>query len=165
MIARYTSLAVFLLLVTLTYLTGSGFEAGEWYFFIMQHPSWWPSGWFFVAAWTLVYLAMALAAWNAWLTGHYSRTGTLAWWVLLLVLSVCWFVVFYGLHRPGYAMLVLSVMAGFSLFCIRAFGKLSRQAAYLMVPYLLWVICLWVLNLVIWSVNGGILEHLFKESS
>lgn len=165
MIARYSSLAAFLLLVTMTSFTGSGFEAGEWYYITMRQPSWWPPGWFFVGTWTLVYLSLALAAWNVWLSGHYSRITALTWWVLLLVLNVCWFTVFYGMHRPGYALLVLSVMAVFAIFCIRAFGMLSRQAAYLMVPYLLWVIGLWLLNLAIWSINGGILEHLFRETS
>jgi benzodiazapine receptor len=165
MIARYFSLAAFLLLVTMTSLVGSTFEAGEWYYTTMRQPSWWPPGWFFIAAWTLVYLSMALAAWNAWLTGHYSRIGALTWWALLLVLNVGWFAVFYGLHRPGYALLVLTVMAVFALFCMRAFSMLSRQAVYLMLPYIFWVICLWALNLAIWSFNGGILEHLFREAA
>jgi tryptophan-rich sensory protein len=161
MIARYAPLAAFLLLATLTSLTGSGFEAGEWYYTTMRQPSWWPPGWFFVMAWTVVYVTMALAAWHTWNSGHFSRTGAITWWVLLLVLNVCWFALFFGLHRPGYSLLLLSVMAGLSLFCIRAFGKLSRQAALMMLPYLFWIICLWTLNLVIWSYNGGLLEPLF----
>jgi len=52
-------------------------------------------------------------------------------------------------------------MAGLSLFCMRAFGKLSRQAALLLLPYLFWIICLWLLNLAIWSYNGGPLQPLF----
>jgi len=58
-------------------------------------------------------------------------------------------------------LLLLSVMAGLSLFCMRAFGKLSRQAALLLLPYLFWIICLWLLNLAIWSYNGGPLQPLF----
>lgn len=161
MIARYSSLAAFLLLVTLTSLTGSGFEAGEWYYSTMRQPSWWPPGWFFVLAWTAAYITMALAAWNVWMTGHYSRTAAVTWWVILLVLNAGWFAVFFGLHRPGYGFLVLGVTAVFALFCTRAFGKLSRQAAVLMLPYLFWIGCLWLLNLVIWSYNEGMFKHLF----
>lgn len=161
MIARYIPLAAFLLLVTLTSLTGSGFEAGEWYFFTMRQPSWWPPGWLLVMVWTAVYITMGLAAWNAWLTGHNARNGAIAWWAILLVLNLCWFAVFFGLHRPGYSLLIVSAMAGMSLFCIKAFSNLSRQAALLMLPYLFWTICLWLLNLAIWSYNGGPLQHLF----
>ena len=64
---------------------------------------------------------------------------------------------------PGYSWLLLGAMAGLSVFCIRAFGKVSRQAALLMLPYLIWVIGLWLLNLAIWSYNGGPLEHLFWQ--
>lgn len=161
MIARYASLAAFLLLVTLTSLAGSVFEAGEWYYFTMRQPSWWPPGLFFVLGWTVAYITMALGAWNIWLTGHFSRTGAITWWGLLLVMNVCWFAVFFGLHRLGYSWLLLGVMAALALFCIRAFGKLSRHAGLMMLPYLFWIVGLWLFNLAIWSYNGGPLQHLF----
>jgi len=43
--------------------------------------------------------------------------------------------------------------------CIRAFRQISKPAANLMIPYLLWLIFAWVLNLVIWTINGGLFSR------
>ncbi|NNK51268.1 MAG: tryptophan-rich sensory protein [Xanthomonadales bacterium] len=157
MIYRYFSLAAFLLLVVVASLAGSSFEAGEWYYVTMRRPSMAPPGWLYAVIWALIYIFMAAAAWKIWLTEHYARLGALAWWVLLLVLNIAWSALFFGLHRPGWALPVLLLATGAAILCIRAFSRLSRPAAYLMVPYLGWVLFLLVLNLAIWTVNGGAL--------
>ncbi len=155
MIARYGSMAVFLLLVVLAAAIGGSFEAGEWYY-SMNKPWWTPPAWFIAGTWVIVYLTMALAAWQVWLTGHYSRLGALTWWMIQLVLNVAWSWLFFGLHRLGWAWLELSLLLAIVVLCIRAFRLLSKSSAYLMVPYLIWLIFSWVLNLVTWTLNGGI---------
>ena len=157
MIARYLSLLVFLLLVITASFIGSGFEAGEWYHSVVNQPSWAPPAWLFGPAWAIVYVLMALAAWNVWLTGHYSRLGALAWWILLLVLNVTWSVLFFGLERTGWALPVLGLAIGIAVFCIKTFSPLSRQAVFLMLPYVFWASFIWVLNLAIWTLNRGFL--------
>lgn len=157
MISRYLSLLVFLLLVITSSFIASGFEAGEWYHSIMNQPAWTPPAWLLAPAWAVVNVLMALAAWLIWSTGHYSRLGPLAWWALLLVLNVAWSALIFGLNRPGWALPVLGLAIGVAIFCIKAFNGLSRQSALLMVPYLGWAIFIWVLNLAIWTMNGGFL--------
>jgi benzodiazapine receptor len=162
MLARYFPLAVFLLLVIAASVTGAGFEAGEWYHQTMKQPSWTPPDWLFVLAWALVYTLMALAAWRVWLTGHYSRIGALIWWALLLVLNVGWSVLFFGWYRPGWALPLLGLTVGIAIFCIRAFSRLSREAALLMVPYLVWIVFILVFDFAVWTINGGFLENLIS---
>ena len=162
MLARYFPLAVFLLLVIAASVIGAGFEAGEWYYQTMMQPSWTPPDWLFVLAWALVYMLMALAAWRVWLTGHYSRIGALIWWALLLVLNVGWSMLFFGWHRPGWALPLLGLAIGIAIFCIRAFSRLSREAALLMVPYLVWIIFILLFNFAVWTINGGFLENLMS---
>ncbi len=155
MLARYGSLAIFLLLVVAAAVAGGSFEAGEWYFQKLNKPSWAPPAWLFGPAWAVTYLFMALAAWHVWLTGHYSRLGALIWWGFLLVLNISWFALFFGIHRPGWAWLELSFTMVVAVLCIRAFRLVSRQAAYLMVPYVLWALFIWAFNLAAWSRSGG----------
>jgi tryptophan-rich sensory protein len=153
--ARYGSLAVLLLLVVAAaYLAGS-FEAGEWYYQKLGKPSWTPPGPVLGVGWALAWLTLALAAWQLWRSGHYERLGALAWWLLLLGLTVGWSALFFGLNRIGWAWLELSVTLAVALFCIRAFLPLSRQAAWLLLPGVSWLLFTWVLNLVMWTINGG----------
>jgi translocator protein len=155
MLARYGSLAVLLLLVVAAaYLAGS-FEAGEWYYQKLSKPSWTPPGAVLGGGWALAWLTLALAAWQLWQSGHYARLGALAWWLLLLALTVGWSILFFGLNRVGWAWLELGLALAVALLCIRAFHPLSRQAAWLLLPGLSWLGFIWVLNLVLWSINGG----------
>lgn len=161
MLARYVSMAVFLTLIVAASMLGSSFEAGEWYYTIMKKPSWMPPEWLFGLGWAVTYLLMALAAWQVWLTGHYERLGALIWWVFLLAMNVCWFALFFGLNRIGWAWLLLGLTMGVAVLCIRAFRLLSKQAAYLMMPCLVWIFLTWALNLWLWTINGGILYRIF----
>ena len=154
MITRYASMAVFLALVVLAAAIGGSFAAGEWYY-SMNKPSWMPPPWFFAPLWAFLYLTMALAAWQVWLSGYYSRLGALTWWMIQLALNVAWSWLYFDLHRLGWAWLELSLLIAVVVLCIRAFGLLSKFSAYLMVPYLIWLIFSWVLNLATWTMNGG----------
>ena len=156
MFTSYFSLAIFLLLVIIASLIGAGFEAGEWFHVTIIQPSWTPPYWLFGQIWTLLYVLMALAAWMVWLTGHYSRIQALIWWALLLLLNVGWSFLIFGLHRPGWALPLLGLTIGIAIFCIRAFSRLSRPAALLMTPYLVWISFLSLLNFAIWAMNGGL---------
>ena len=162
MIARFASMAVFLALVVLAAGFGAGFEAGDWYFHKLNKPDWTPPPWLFGPVWAVLYVMMALAAWKVWLTGHYSRMAALSWWALQLVMNVAWSWLFFGLERPGWAWAEMSILIAVVVLCIRAFRQLSKPAAYLMVPYLLWLIFAWVLNLVIWTMNRGFFSQFFS---
>lgn len=161
MLARYSSLAVYLLLVVLAVAAGASFEAGEWYFREVGKPSWSPPPWFFGPAWAIAYLFAALAAWQAWLTEHYDRLKALTWWLAMLVLNVAWSFLFFGMHRTGWAWPVLGLALLAAVLCTLAFRRLSGQAAGLMVPCLIWMIFCWALNLAVWALNGGFLGRFF----
>ena len=162
MIARYGSLAIFLVIVIVASALGSLFEGGDWYHSILNKPDIWPASWLFALAWAGIYLVMAVAAWQVWLTGHFSRNGALAWWLMLLVLNVAWSGLFFGLHRIGWAWLELGITLGVAVLCLRAFQSLSRQAGYLLIPYIAWVAFLWVLNGVMWTINGGFFSRFLQ---
>jgi len=158
----YFSLLAFLLLVVAASLTASGFEAGDWYYNIIKRPALAPPGWLYSVIWALAYVLMAIAAWNIWLTGHPARLGALTWWVLLLVLNIAWTVVFFSWQRPGWALPLIGLTAGAAIFCIRAFWPLSRPAAWLLTPYLVWILFLAALDFSTWMLNGGFLSRLIS---
>ena len=163
MLARYGSLAVLLaLVVAASWLAGS-FEAGDWYYRDLGQPGWTPAPWLMAGAWAFVHLFLALAAWQVWLSGHYNRLGALSWWAMLLVLNVAWHGLFFGLHRIGWSWLELGIALGAGVLCLRAFLPLSRQAGYLLFPYLAWIAFLWVLNGAMWTINGGFLGRFLSS--
>lgn len=56
-------------------------------------------------------MMMAIAAWLVWrapISGY--RDIGLRWWFLQLGLNALWSAVFFGLHRPGWALLEIGIL-------------------------------------------------------
>jgi len=155
MIARYSSLAAFLLVVVITAAISGSFEAGEWWHVTLQRPDWTPSNWAWGPIWSAYYVLTAAAMWTVWITIHHSRMGSLIWWLLQIALVLIWAWLFFGLNRIGWAMLELVLLMGVTVFCIKAFSKASGLAAVLLMPGLVWLIFLWCWNIAVWLANGG----------
>jgi len=158
---RTISLGIFLLLVVITAAVGSLFTAGEWYHQVMSKPSWTPSALAMAAAWAVLYVLMAVAAWMVWDTMRGLAGKALAWWGLQLLLGIAWSWIFFGLHRTGWALAVISVWMPVVVIVIKAFRPVRLEASTLMLPLAAWLIFLWVLNFWQWRLNGGGLGSIF----
>ncbi|MEJ8567042.1 TspO/MBR family protein [Elongatibacter sediminis] len=154
MTSRYLPLALFLVLVVMAAAFGASFPAGDWYV-ELRKPYWTPPAWVFGPAWSVLYVLMALAMWRVWITGHYVRVGALIWWLIQLGLNAAWSWLFFGLNRIGWAMAEMALLVVFVILCIKAFSSISRLATWMMVPYLLWLLFAFALNVTIWDMNGG----------
>jgi len=71
-----------------------------------------------------------------------------------LCLNVLWSFLFFALHSPFLGLVEILVLwvsiAGMTFF----FHRVNRSAAYLLVPYILWVTFAAYLNYAIWALNG-----------
>jgi len=127
---------------------------GGWYATLMK-PAWTPPNWLFGPVWSLLYLAMSVAAWMVWRRAGFSGARfALALFAAQLVLNVCWSAIFFWAHRPGLAFAEITLLGLLILATMVAFRPLSRTAAGLMAPYLLWVAFAAALNFSIWRLNG-----------
>jgi tryptophan-rich sensory protein len=70
-----------------------------------------------------------------------------------LLLNALWSIVFFGLQSPAWALLVIIALIISILLTIKWFKIVSKKAAYLMTPYLLWVVFATLLNFKIWQLN------------
>lgn len=126
---------------------------GDWYP-TLRKPSWNPPGWLFGPVWTLLYLAMALAAWLVWRRlGIAGAATALALFALQLALNLAWSAIFFAWRRPGWAAIEIVLLWVAILATLVEFARTSRGAALLLVPYLLWVGFAAVLNATIWQMN------------
>ena len=72
---------------------------------------------------------------------------------LQLALNILWSFLFFGLQSPFYAFMEI-ILLWLSIFLtIVLFGKISKTASLLLVPYLLWVSFAALLNYRIWVLN------------
>lgn len=114
-----------------------------------------PPSWVFAPAWTLLYALMGVAAYLVWREGWRKpavRCG-LDIFAMQLVLNVIWSYAFFGLHDPLLALGDIVVLWAAIAWTIRDFERVSKWAAWLMVPYILWVSFAAYLNLAVVFLN------------
>jgi tryptophan-rich sensory protein len=109
----------------------------------------------FGPVWTLLYALMAWAVWRilsrpADLPG---RRGALGWFFVQLALNAAWSWVFFALHSPALGLVVILALVAAIGVTIRRFRQADRLAAWLLVPYLAWVLFATYLNLGVWRLN------------
>lgn len=121
----------------------------------LAKPAFTPPNWLFAPVWTLLYLLMGIAAGLVWARGlHHSWVKTaLYYFGFQLLVNGSWSLVFFGLQNPSVALGVIVVLLVLIALTIRSFRVVSRPAAWLMVPYLLWVLFASLLNLRIVQLN------------
>ena len=134
---RLAALLVFFLLVAITAAIGAQFEPGAWYE-QLNKPAWNPPNWIFPPVWTILYAGIPVPGWLVWRSS--ASTGpALTLWLSQLVANGLWSWLFFGLHRPGVALLDIVLLLGLIASFIVAARRHSIVASWLFVPYALWV--------------------------
>lgn len=154
---RIQSLAFFFALVFAAAAFGASFSPGPWYDGL-EKPPWNPPAWVFGPVWTCLYIAMAIAAHRIWWrrgeAAHRRATHrALALWAVQLVLNALWSWLFFGLHWPAVALVEMVLLLAAIAATTRAFSRLDRSSAWLLVPYLAWVSYALTLNAAIAWLN------------
>ena len=129
-------------------------SVGTWYPTLAK-PAFTPPDWLFGPVWTLLYLLMGIAAGLVWARGfhHIWVKTALYYFGFQLLVNGSWSLVFFGLQNPQVALVVIWALLVLIVLTIRSFRVVSKRAAWLMVPYLLWVLFASLLNLRIVQLN------------
>lgn len=130
-------------------LSRGGMEA----FSHLKKPPFAPPDWVFPAAWTLLYILMAISA--AMIAGEgtkRSRDALFTYWAQLFV-NFWWSIFFFawGLRLTAFFWLLL-LLALAAAMAIR-FGKIRPIAGKMNIPYLLWLVFAGVLNISVYILN------------
>jgi tryptophan-rich sensory protein len=127
--------------------------AGDWYAALLK-PPFHPTDEVIGLVWTAMFASMALAAWMVWRRrGWAGARRPLTWFLVQLALNVAWSGLFFGLRQPGLALLEIPLLWVAIFGMMYAFEPVSKPAAYLLGPYLLWVTFVGVLNYAVWRLN------------
>jgi translocator protein len=110
------------------------------YFDSLRRPPLTPPAALFGPVWTGLYALMAIAAWLVWQATLDQRAAVaLGLFGAQLVLNSLWSIVFFGVHRPGWALLEIALLWTVVLATVAAFWRLRPLAGALLLPYLAWV--------------------------
>ncbi len=159
-------------------IIGSFFTVSQintWYSTINK-PTFNPPNWIFGPVWTTLFVLMGISlylvwekkweakdkiqpkkAWNKlsqkFLSGSWQKANIILIFYTQLVLNILWSVVFFGAHSLNGAFFVLLMLWFSILFTIVNFYRVSKVAAVLLIPYILWVSFAGILNYFLWLIN------------
>ncbi|MBW2987474.1 tryptophan-rich sensory protein [Candidatus Woesearchaeota archaeon] len=125
-----------------------------WYATI-QRPSISPPNWVFAPVWTTLFILMGIALFLVWDKGLKKKGVKIAliFFGIQLVLNALWSIIFFGLRNPLGGFIELCFLWAMILATIITFYRVSRPAAYLLIPYILWVSFAGILNFLIFYLN------------
>jgi tryptophan-rich sensory protein len=153
MFGSLMALLVSLLLVGAAAMTGARFRPDGWYR-ALRKPRWTPPDLAFPIAWGILYLLMAIAAWRIYMADDSPlRSASLAVYGAQLLANAAWSWLFFGRKQIGAALVDIVVLLGLITLAIGLFAQVNTFAAWLMVPYWLWVALALALNATILRLN------------
>ncbi len=134
---------------------GSFFTANSiatWYT-TLEKPAFNPPNWIFGPVWIFLYFLMGIALFLIWQQDLMPKRKAVIFFFIQLALNALWSILFFGLKSPGLAFLEIVILWIAILFNIFQFSRISKMAAYLLIPYIFWVSFAAILNFSIWRLN------------
>ena len=133
------------------YISASAMDS----FRMLNKPPLSPPGFLFPIVWTILYILMGIASYLV-LTSGQSTTkikDAMITYGLQLFFNFFWSIIFFNLEWYMLAFVWLVVLWVLIFNTIISFYEISKTAAYLLIPYLLWVTFAGYLNLGIYLLN------------
>lgn len=133
------------------FLTKDGMKIYEAF---ANKPALTPPGIAFPIVWSILYACMGIGAGRIWQSPpSLARNRSLLVFVIQLAVNFCWSLLFFNAKVYGFALIWLILLWGLVLMMIWAFYQVDPKAAYLQIPYLLWVSFAAYLNFMVWQLN------------
>lgn len=115
-----------------------------------------PPGFFFPIVWTVLYTLMGISSARIYLKGREEGAlvgDSLKVYALQLAVNFFWSIIFFNFEAFLFAFIWLILLWVLIIIMIREFYAIDPLAAYLQIPYLLWVTFAAYLNLAIYILN------------
>ena len=124
-------------------------------FAALAQPPLSPPGWVFPVVWTILYLLMGWASFLIWKSGapQAAKRRALGLYGAQLAVNFVWPLLFFRAGLYGFALIWLVSLLVMVVETMLAFGRIDRRAAWLLAPYLLWLLFAAYLNAGVWLLN------------
>lgn len=108
----------------------------------------------FPIVWTILYIAMGVAAYFVWQTDDADRIPAIRLYYVQLAVNALWSLFFFRLDWRLFAFFWILLLIGLIVATWQQFRRLSTVAGWLLVPYLLWCVFAAYLNLGYYLLNA-----------
>lgn len=101
----------------------------------------------FPVAWTILYILIFIALFLYFKTKIYkNKLRGYIYFIIQFILNIVWSPIFFIYKKIDGALLVIILLDIFVFLTIKEFYKVSKSAAYFLIPYFLWILFATYLN-------------------
>jgi len=137
---------------------GLGSVQAPTFYGALTQPAWAPPAWLFGPVWTVLYLAIAVAAWLVWRQQDFRARGlALGLFLAQLALNALWTWLFFAWQLGALAFAEIILLWLTIAVVLVLFWRARPLAGWLLVPYLAWVSFAAALNFALWQLNPQVL--------
>ncbi len=124
-------------------------------FEMIKKPPLSPPGWIFPVVWTVLYILMGISSYLIYTADAPEEeiSEALGIYGYQLFVNFWWSIFFFNLRWYLFSFIWLLLLWGLILLMLLRFYCISKPAAYLNIPYLMWVTFAGYLNVGIWWLN------------
>lgn len=116
-------------------------------------PSFAPPAIIFPIVWTILYILMGISSYLVYEEHSYNSSKALSIYKLQLTLNLLWSIIFFIFRLKTLAFIWIVALIISVIYMIKEFYTISKNSAYLQIPYLIWLIFAAILNLSIIFLN------------
>jgi benzodiazapine receptor len=129
------------------------YNIDSWYA-TLSKPYFNPPNWIFAPVWTSLNILMGIALYLIWKKpDSKNRRSAMLLFFVQLLLNFLWSFIFFYFHAIAAALFDISILWLALFLTIILFSRLSKTAAWLLVPYIIWVSFATILNVYIFNLN------------
>jgi len=124
-------------------------------FALINKPPLSPPAWLFPVVWTILYILMGIASYLVITSGADSQKikKAISFYAIQLVFNFFWSIIFFNLEMYFFAAVWLVALFILVIYTTVLFYDISKNAAYLMIPYIIWLAFALYLNIGIFLLN------------
>lgn len=116
-------------------------------------PMYSPPSYIFPIVWTVLYILMGISAYMIHISDSPMKKTALLFYYLQLAVNFFWPIIFFNFSNYLFAFIWLLLLFILIIIMLVAFYKVDKRAAYLQIPYLLWIIFAGYLNIAVYLLN------------
>lgn len=124
-------------------------------FEVLNQPPLSPPSWLFPVVWTILYILMGISSYliKTADADPEAKSNALTLYNYQLIVNFLWPIFFFNFGWYLFSFFWLLLLWVLVILMIRQFDKISKTAAYLNIPYLLWLTFAAYLNFGVWWLN------------
>jgi|UniRef100_A0A6C0C5G9 tryptophan-rich sensory protein len=106
-----------------------------------------PPGYIFGIIWPILYIFMGVSTYTVWTNKKcYPYCSAITYFNIQLFFNLIWTTLFFTLNMPKLALLDIVLILGFSIATFIKYFNINKLAAYILIPYILWLCLAFSLN-------------------